>query len=1205
MRVILVILILAIFISVTAIEIELFNTKTGLHINGDFHLSHNSKISVDKKKFSKLEIRDCINTGNAGEAELPVFSKLISLPATGNFKISSIKYDFSEMALDTDIIPVGLQDEESKNDSYYAQKIWYPKDIVTIGKPNIMRSYRFAQVTIAAVQYNPVLKEIRILKDVDIEFTLDESINQNPLQKIKPSQIFDQIAKQKILGVNETGGFSSGQYLFIAPDIVAANLAPLLREKEKLGHKTRLATLSETGTTKEEIKDFLQNAYDNWLNPPEYVVLIGDVTGSIQLPAFYVEGYLHPWAVTDHSYTLLDGDDYFPDIMIGRLSVQSDFELNTIISKIINYETNPYTEYDWTNRALMISYVQDYWLGYFSPRETVMEVREKLLDFEFTAVDTFIAPWQNGTSNLVNMINTGYTFLNYRGTGAPGYWGGPYGSMLSVTDIAALNNGSMLPMVTSITCGGGNFAYTGMPSVFGETWLNSGTPSFPKGAIGFIGPSEHDTKTWFNNANDMGIYQGITQENLFRCGEMLLRGKMELYNNFPNNHAWGSALNSDQFYFYVYNLLGDPGLQVWTDVPQEITFDFPSVVTSADNYINVFITSPTQDPADFIFAITNEDSLIAREITDVGGSTNIPLNLPVGIYSITASKYGFIPKTETFEVLEANNVAVTEFTIDNPIPGNIINIETTIENFNSIVAENIILSLNTESELVEMINSSATIASLPPGQIESCSFQIQLSVQWNEGMQIELFVDISSTLGTGSFIVPFEITSPEFTITDFIVDNPEGCLMQNETNSVNIEILNSGSQDAAELIISIQSLNDNCTIESGESTFPAILVGATGINTVPFEIFCTEVISGEMASFLIQIVENESMLQQFEYSIPIGEISEDSPTFCEYGYYAIESEDSGNFDAPVYDWIEIAPANGGSGTLVDPTHSTSDGFMAIMDLPFVFTYFGENYDRISICSNGYVSLGETENMFARNRTIPSGVGSRAMIAPFWDNLTDLSSGNVYTHYFPDEHIFVIQWDNMRNVYNYSYEIFELILCDPEFNSGETGDGDIKFQYKEINNVDQNDNYATVGIENEAQTEGLLMTFANIYNPTAHTLQDESAIIFTTKSDFFVSNDENTVQNTTCILDQNYPNPFNPSTTINYSLTEEQQVKLNIYNIRGELVKSLVNSIQHSGKYSVQWNGRDMNNKSVSSGIYFYKLIKNNKSIATRKCLLLK
>ena len=70
---------------------------------------------------------------------------------------------------------------------------------------------------------------------------------------------------------------------------------------------------------------------------------------------------------------------------------------------------------------------------------------------------------------------------------------------------------------------------------------------------------------------------------------------------------------------------------------------------------------------------------------------------------------------------------------------------------------------------------------------------------------------------------------------------------------------------------------------------------------------------------------------------------------------------------------------------------------------------------------------------------------------------------------------------------------------------------------------------------------------------------------------------------------NYPNPFNPETTISYQLPEDSEVELIIYNIKGQLVKTLVNELLPAGEHSAIWNGRDTNDKRVGSGIYFYKL----------------
>ncbi|MBN2461139.1 MAG: T9SS type A sorting domain-containing protein, partial [Candidatus Cloacimonetes bacterium] len=88
------------------------------------------------------------------------------------------------------------------------------------------------------------------------------------------------------------------------------------------------------------------------------------------------------------------------------------------------------------------------------------------------------------------------------------------------------------------------------------------------------------------------------------------------------------------------------------------------------------------------------------------------------------------------------------------------------------------------------------------------------------------------------------------------------------------------------------------------------------------------------------------------------------------------------------------------------------------------------------------------------------------------------------------------------------------------------------------------------------------------------------------------------------LAQNYPNPFNPITTIAYSLKEAANVTLEVFNIKGQKVKTLINEFKQPSDYSVIWDGRDDQGRLQDSGIYFYKLNVGKYSSA-KKMLLLK
>ena len=85
---------------------------------------------------------------------------------------------------------------------------------------------------------------------------------------------------------------------------------------------------------------------------------------------------------------------------------------------------------------------------------------------------------------------------------------------------------------------------------------------------------------------------------------------------------------------------------------------------------------------------------------------------------------------------------------------------------------------------------------------------------------------------------------------------------------------------------------------------------------------------------------------------------------------------------------------------------------------------------------------------------------------------------------------------------------------------------------------------------------------------------------------------------------NFPNPFNPYTTIKFSIGEVGNVVLNVYNVRGQRVRTLQNEHREPGHHSVIWDGTDDYGRAMSSGIYFYRIVAGE-NVATRRMLLMK
>ncbi len=139
-----------------------------------------------------------------------------------------------------------------------------------------------------------------------------------------------------------------------------------------------------------------------------------------------------------------------------------------------------------------------------------------------------------------------------------------------------------------------------------------------------------------------------------------------------------------------------------------------------------------------------------------------------------------------------------------------------------------------------------------------------------------------------------------------------------------------------------------------------------------------------------------------------------------------------------------------------------------------------------------------------------------------------------------------------------------------------------------------------------RSENKLIREYNVYDPETSLTEKGTIKVEKGRYSYYVSfkNEPESTPAPSRLEASNHPNPFNPVTTIAYSLPEDSQISISIYNIKGQKVKTLVTGTQPAGDYNVSWDGKDESGKDVTSGIYFYKL-KTQKNEITGKMLLLK
>ncbi|MBL0061907.1 MAG: hypothetical protein IPP40_10650 [bacterium] len=206
-----------------------------------------------------------------------------------------------------------------------------------------------------------------------------------------------------------------------------------------------------------------------------------------------------------------------------------------------------------------------------------------------------------------------------------------------------------------------------------------------------------------------------------------------------------------------------------------------------------------------------------------------------------------------------------------------------------------------------------------------------------------------------------------------------------------------------------------------------------------------------------------------------------------------------------YSWIEIAPGLGGTGQSLGFTDGGEDQDDVVSRiLPFTFQFYGQSYDTITVCSNGWIAFGSTTQFDYRNFHMGSPLGPANMIAAYWDDLieTGIPNGGVYVLDDAANGRCIIEWiATCLWAGGAAPQKFQVILYDPEATPSPTGDGKILVQYQDVNphpnSASFDNDYATVGIQNINHTSGLEICYWNAYTAGSTTLVDGRAITFTT------------------------------------------------------------------------------------------------------------
>jgi len=1058
--------------------------------------------------------------GGDGQPGLPSAGQLVAVPRGAVVRAKVLDCQWREIS-DLRLLPVqpGEASEFQIDNQVYGRSGWQSAAVssgsiagvsadlmqtawgsatpqVLVGESAVMAGQSVVPVTVCALTYDPAGRRALALQRVrvELEFVGGASASLGAARPIPAS--FDQLLATKVLGyqadaardVAGTGLLGTWLIFSRGSDEVQANLAPLMEWRRRQGYHVEYRNVDLISNGATAIKAEIQNVYDDPTIPPlEFVVIAGDATGSFGV-ATWNENRSGYNGEGDHYFVTLEGDDVLADAHIGRLSFSSPGSLEIIVDKILGYEQGPPLDNtDWLKRACLMG---DPSASGITTIYVNQWLKGQLLANGWADVDTV---WSgNFATQMVNSVNQGVSAFGYRG----------YLGMSGINNgyINGLTNYGRLPVAILPTCATGSFKSD--TECRSEAWLRAPTG----GAVAAVGTATIGTHTRYNNCYYHGMWDGLLNAGDSRVGPAHSLGKVELYTNYqvaePNTVEIWSVWN---------NIMGDPATRMWTGVPSRLTISHPAQLSVGAQAVPVQVTAVGQPVEGALVCASNGDGLQVSARTDGSGQALLAVPaLSAGNLDITVTGINVTPYIGGLVVGQEDVFCgLTDVTADDSAgngdgivnPGETLNLDLALTNHGSDDAFGVTGELTSESPWTTVGSGSLTFGDLGSGsQVWSGeSAQVDVDAATPDGTVIRWRLIATNGADQWISVVEQTVQAAAFSAALTGWGGPGSTPDPGESGAMLVTLANGGSITGTGIQALLTTSSDWITIQQDHSSFGTIVPGGDGNNSLsPFSIaVSSDCFAGHLAEFALAISYGDGLTTVTEFVVPIGSASSDDPTGPDaYGYYAIDDTDVASGLAPVYDWFALDPDHSGPGQDLDLSDfGWEQDDTSVLDLPFDFQYYGEVFDAISVCSNGWVAMGTTPLVHYRNFNIPSAGSPGGMIAPFWDNLYQSGTRKVYHYYDEANHRYIVQWYNMYNTYANSVENFELILLDPAHYPTSTGDGMIIFQYDTVANTDSRDGYATVGIQNLDRTDGVAYTYWNSYAAGAATLTSGRAILF--------------------------------------------------------------------------------------------------------------
>ncbi len=601
-----------------------------------------------------------------GEASFPI--KIDTYTTTQNCNISVLLIESEFIDFNYELAPARQPLVDNSANLFNSENImpiqaysgFSPNEIVEIEDIQTHKDKSIYWVKISPVQYDYNNKIVRAYTKIKYKVTYTSE----PQSRLSGIEIKPYPALQDTI---------TQDYIIISTNKYASAARNLAKWKRNLGFNATVAL--NDNWTPTSIKSKIREVYDQHSDNC-YALIIGDhddVPSNIS--TLKPTNDLENFHLTDLYYGCFNGgDDYFPEIAIGRLPVSTLNEANIVVDKIINYEKNPPLNASFYSTGVNCSFFQDENYDTFEDRlfiETSESIHNLLISKGKTVeriYNTFsdITPryyangislpsgllkptfnWDGDHADIINSINNGRFYVLHRGHGNNTSWDKPNFNIFNINN---LSNGNLLPIVFSINCLTGNF----YDDCFAETFLrkaNGGCVGiFASSATSFSPYNDYFTSAIFGN-----IWPGtenVTSE--YRLGHIL------------NNSQYRVAINHDtyanirKYQCEIFHCFGDPSMMIRTEAPSTISNIFVTRNAEIEGAVRVSISGTSNEKQYIAFHDTRLGKTLLVKGTSALYRTTSPEYVTICVYNHNKVPYinlGIEPEIfQPLSISEQNNM---------------------------------------------------------------------------------------------------------------------------------------------------------------------------------------------------------------------------------------------------------------------------------------------------------------------------------------------------------------------------------------------------------------------------------------------------------------------------------------------------------------------------------------------------------------------